>query len=65
VILTDNQLTHMAEADIFKPDTVLRHPNATSAPGLVACHEWWPDGPLLKTPSLAAQCIARLVARKS
>jgi SAM-dependent methyltransferase len=39
-------------------------PNAVTAPGLVACYEWWPDGPLLKEPSLAARCIAALVARK-
>jgi len=39
-------------------------PNAVTEPGLVACYEWWPDGPTIKDPSLAARCIAGLVARK-
>jgi SAM-dependent methyltransferase len=39
-------------------------PNGTTEPGLVACYEWWPDGPLLKNPSSAARCIAGIVARK-
>jgi len=39
-------------------------PNAVTEPGLVPCHQWWPDGPVLKQPSAAAQCIAGLVARK-
>jgi SAM-dependent methyltransferase len=39
-------------------------PNAITDPSLVACHEWWPDGPQLREPSLASQCIAALVARK-
>jgi SAM-dependent methyltransferase len=39
-------------------------PNAITAPGLVACAEWWPDGPLLKNLSPASRCIAGIVARK-
>lgn len=39
-------------------------PNALTEPGLVACAEWWPDGPRMKQLSKAARCIAGVVGRK-
>jgi S-adenosyl methyltransferase len=40
-------------------------PNATvTETALVPCYQWWPDGPMLKPPSIAAPCIAGIVARK-
>jgi SAM-dependent methyltransferase len=46
------------------PGLEIVKPNAVTEPGLVACYEWWPDGPVLKNPSPASRCIAGLVARK-
>jgi hypothetical protein len=46
------------------PGLEIVKPNGTTAPGIVACHQWWPDGPVLKHPSPAAACIAGVVARK-
>ncbi|GAB2989980.1 hypothetical protein GCM10017788_13340 [Amycolatopsis acidiphila] len=46
------------------PGLEIIKPNATTAPGLVACDEWWPDGPRLTPLSKAAHCIAGIVARK-
>jgi SAM-dependent methyltransferase len=46
------------------PGLEIIKPNATTDPGLVACDEWWPDGPRLTPLSKAAQCIAGIVARK-
>ena len=53
-----------AESEAMLPGLEIVKPNATTEPGLVACYEWWPDGPMLKAPSIAAPCIAGLVARK-
>jgi len=46
------------------PGLEIVKPNGTTDPGIVACYQWWPDGPVLKHPSPAAQCIAGVVARK-
>jgi SAM-dependent methyltransferase len=46
------------------PGLEIVKPNAITDPSLVACYAWWPDGPLLKTPSPASQCIAGIVGRK-
>jgi SAM-dependent methyltransferase len=46
------------------PGLEIIKPNATTDPGLVACDEWWPDGPRLQPLSKAARCIAGIVARK-
>jgi SAM-dependent methyltransferase len=46
------------------PGLEIIKPNAIAEPGLVACYEWWPDGPLLKHPSPASHCIAGIVGRK-
>lgn len=46
------------------PGLEIVKPNAITDPGLVACYEWWPDGPLLVDPSPASQCIAGIVGRK-
>jgi SAM-dependent methyltransferase len=46
------------------PGLEIIKPNATTEPGLVACDEWWPDGPRLTPLSKAARCIAGIVARK-
>jgi SAM-dependent methyltransferase len=46
------------------PGLEIVKPNGTTAPSLVACFQWWPDGPVLKNPSPASQCIAGVVARK-
>lgn len=53
-----------AQIEAMLPGLEIIKPNAVTDPGLVACYEWWPDGPMIKEPSLAAQCIAGLVARK-
>jgi SAM-dependent methyltransferase len=53
-----------AEIETLLPGLEIIKPNALAEPGLVACYEWWPDGPLLKSPSRAARCIAGLIARK-
>ncbi len=53
-----------AQIEEMLPGLEIVKPNAVTEPGLVACYQWWPDGPLIKTPSLAAQCIAGIVARK-
>ena len=55
---TEEEITAML------PGLEIIKPNAITEPGLVACFEWWPDGPLLKNPSPASRCIAGLVARK-
>jgi hypothetical protein len=46
------------------PGLEIVKPNAVTEPSLVACYEWWPDGPQLKNPSPASHCIAGLVGRK-
>jgi hypothetical protein len=46
------------------PGLEIVKPNPTTEPGLVACDEWWPDGPKLNPMSDAAHCIAGIVARK-
>ncbi|GAA5160580.1 MULTISPECIES: SAM-dependent methyltransferase [Amycolatopsis] len=46
------------------PGLEIVKPNATTDPGLVACDEWWPDGPRLTPLSKAARCIAGVVGRK-
>jgi SAM-dependent methyltransferase len=46
------------------PGLQIVKPNATTGPDLVACDEWWPDGPRLHPLSKAARCIAGIVARK-
>ncbi|NKQ56286.1 hypothetical protein HFP15_25740 [Amycolatopsis sp. K13G38] len=46
------------------PGLEIVKPNATTGPDLVACDEWWPDGPRLTPLSKAARCIAGIVARK-
>lgn len=46
------------------PGLEIVKPNAVTEPDLVACFEWWPDGPVLKNPSPASRCIAGIVARK-
>jgi SAM-dependent methyltransferase len=53
-----------AEIEAMLPDLEIVKPNALTEPGLVACYEWWPDGPVLRNPSPASRCIAALVARK-
>ena len=53
-----------AQIEAMLPGLQIIKPNAVTEPGLVACYEWWPDGPTIKDPSLAARCIAGLVARK-
>lgn len=53
-----------AEIEAMLPGLEIIQPNATTQPGLVACFEWWPDGPVLIDPSPASRCIAGLVARK-
>jgi len=52
------------EIEAMLPGLEIVKPNATEGPGLVPCYRWWPDGPQLKTPSPASQCIAGLVGRK-
>lgn len=47
----------MAGLDIIEP-------NELSAPGIVACDEWWPDGPRMIPLSKAARCVAAVVGRK-
>ncbi|KAA9148781.1 hypothetical protein FPZ12_044520 [Amycolatopsis acidicola] len=46
------------------PGLEIIKPNATTGPDLVACDEWWPDGPRLTPLSDSAHCIAGIVARK-
>jgi SAM-dependent methyltransferase len=53
-----------AQIEAMLPGLEIIKPNALTDPGLVPCLEWWPDGPMLKTPSQASKCIAGLVARK-
>jgi SAM-dependent methyltransferase len=53
-----------AQIEAMLPGLEIVKPNAITEPGLVPCYAWWPDGPMLKSPSTAAQCIAGLVARK-
>lgn len=53
-----------AEIEAMLPGLEIIKPNATTDPGLVACDEWWPDGPRLTPLSDAAHCIAGLVGRK-
>ncbi|MBS2964903.1 SAM-dependent methyltransferase [Actinocrinis puniceicyclus] len=52
------------QIEAMLPGLEIIKPNAVTEPGLVACYQWWPDGPMLRPPSLAAQCIAGIVARK-
>jgi S-adenosyl methyltransferase len=40
-------------------------PNDQADPGVVACDEWWPDGPSLTPLSGAARCIVGAVGRKA
>jgi SAM-dependent methyltransferase len=53
-----------SEIEAMLPNLEIVKPNALTDPGLVACYEWWPDGPVLRNPSPASRCIAALVARK-
>ena len=53
-----------AEIEAMLPGLEVIKPNGTTEPGLVACADWWPDGPVLINPSPASRCIAGLVARK-
>ena len=53
-----------AQLAAMLPGLELVRPNALAEPGIVPCHEWWPDGPFLKTPSRAAECIAGAVGHK-
>ncbi|HEV2639416.1 MAG TPA: SAM-dependent methyltransferase [Actinocrinis sp.] len=53
-----------AQIEEMMPGLDIIAPNALAGPGLVPCYQWWPDGPLLHNPSLAAQCVAGLVGRK-
>jgi SAM-dependent methyltransferase len=53
-----------AEIEAMLPGLEFVKPNATGEPGLVPCYQWWPDGPQLRAPSLASQCIGGIVARK-
>ncbi|HJQ46360.1 MAG TPA: SAM-dependent methyltransferase [Amycolatopsis sp.] len=46
------------------PGLEIVKPNATTGADLVACAEWWPDGPRLNPLTKAAHCIAGIVARK-
>lgn len=52
------------EIEAMLPGLEIIKPNATTEPGLVACDEWWPDGPRISPLSGAARCIAALVGRK-
>lgn len=52
------------QIEAMLPGLEIVQPNAMTEPRLVACYEWWPDGPMLKAPSIAAPCIAGIVARK-
>ena len=52
-----------AQIEAMLPGLEIVKPNALAEPGLVSCYEWWPDGPILKPVSRAAQCIAGMVAR--
>jgi S-adenosyl methyltransferase len=53
-----------AEIEAMLPGLDFVRPNALNEPGLVPCYQWWPDGPVLRNPSLAAQCIAGVIGRK-
>lgn len=39
-------------------------PNELSAPGIVVCDEWWPDGPRMIPLNKPARCVAAVVGRK-
>jgi SAM-dependent methyltransferase len=52
-----------SQIEAMLPGLEIVRPNALTEPGLVPCYEWWPDGPILKPVSRAAQCIAGMVAR--
>jgi hypothetical protein len=54
----------LAQLEAMLPGLEIISPSAQAEPGLVPCYQWWPDGPFLKTPSRAAECIAGAVARK-
>ena len=53
-----------AEIEAMLPGLEIVQPNATSAPGLAVCDEWWPDGPRLKPLPDSAKCVAGIVGRK-
>ncbi|WP_410676364.1 SAM-dependent methyltransferase [Amycolatopsis sp. cmx-4-68] len=53
-----------AEIEAMLPGLEIVQPNATSAPGLAVCDEWWPDGPRLTPLSDSARCVAGIVGRK-
>lgn len=53
-----------SEIEAMLPGLEIIRPNAVAEPGLVACDEWWPDGPRIAPLSPAAQCIVGAVARK-
>ncbi|MEU0789047.1 SAM-dependent methyltransferase [Amycolatopsis sp. NPDC005961] len=53
-----------AEIEAMLPGLEFLQPNATSAPGLAVCDEWWPDGPRLTPLSGSAKCVAGIVGVK-
>jgi SAM-dependent methyltransferase len=53
-----------AEIEAMLPGLEFIQSNGEGDVGLVPCAEWWPDGPVLRNPSLASRCIAGVVARK-
>ncbi|UOX90322.1 SAM-dependent methyltransferase [Amycolatopsis sp. FBCC-B4732] len=53
-----------AEIEGMLPGLEFVQPNATSAPGLAVCDEWWPDGPRLTPLSGSAKCVAGIVGVK-
>lgn len=53
-----------AELEALLPGTEIVQPNAVTAPSVVVCDDWWPDGPRQKSLSDAGQCVAGIVARK-
>lgn len=53
-----------AEIEAMLPGLEILQPNATSAPGLAVCDEWWPDGPRLTPLSGSAKCVAGIVGVK-
>jgi SAM-dependent methyltransferase len=52
------------EIEAMLPGLEFLQPNATSAPGLAVCDEWWPDGPRLTPLSGSAKCVAGIVGVK-
>ncbi|SED14691.1 S-adenosyl methyltransferase [Amycolatopsis tolypomycina] len=53
-----------AEIEAMMTGLEIVQPNATSAPGMAVCDEWWPDGPRLTPLSDSARCVAGIVGYK-